>query len=94
MYMKECTCPKTVSLKDVFFSKHESSCPVVQSLKDGIKEMAGVCHYCEKDNIRWFCPECYWGICNDCLEEDTWANKCQRCLRLAGIPELADINLF
>ena len=59
-----------------------------------IRESTGLCAYCQENPVRWFCPDCFWGICDYCLEDGTWDDRCQRCLGLAALPMLADINQF
>ena len=62
--------------------------------KKEIRNLTGKCAYCWKKDVDWFCVECWWGICDDCLDDGTWDDTCQDCLLKANIPLLGDINLF
>ena len=60
-----------------------------------IREATGLCRYCDKNKVDWFCSDCWWGLCDECMitEDGTWDDCCQECLRKDAKP-LGDISIF
>lgn len=62
-----------------------------KSLKQEIREQTGKCVYCEKNQVDWFCPECYWGTCEECIEQE-YMGKCMgECWDL--LPDVITVEL-
>jgi hypothetical protein len=60
------------------------------SSKEQILSRTGkLCPYCEKEPIKWFCSECWFGVCDDCLEEDRCQGECWR-----NVPLVIDIDVI
>jgi len=63
-------------------------------MEEEIRKQTGLCSYCEKNEVEWFCCECWFGVCDDCLDTET--NPMDRCMGdcYTNLPMMLGISLI
>lgn len=57
-----------------------------------IRNQTGNCTYCEINDVDWFCAECWFGLCEDCLTKEDF-DRCRGAC-YDKLPMLGDIYIF
>lgn len=62
-------------------------------LRKEVEKYTGTtCFYCEKNPVKYFCLECSWSCCGDCMEEE-YMGKCMgECWD--NLPDVVDIDIL